>query len=126
MPQSLEAETELKHLAAVPYQIISPASNQSIIGIFQDSLLSTYLFTREAINFNSRTSMNLMAHLKTIDLKKINFDEATRSSFSLLSQIIPNITLKYKKYVNSKIKIVHPNLVFSIGLSLISLFFLIQ
>lgn len=103
MPQDDESEIELKTLAAVKYQIISPANNKSIVGIFQDSLLSTYLFTREAINFNSRTAMNLMAHLKTIDLKKINFDELSRSSFSLLSQIIPNITLKYKtKQYNEK------------------------
>ena len=96
MPQDDESEIELKTLAAVKYQIISPANNKSIVGIFQDSLLSSYLFTRESINFNSRTAMNLMAHLKTIDLKKINFDEQAHSSFSLLSQIIPNITLKYK------------------------------
>ena len=96
MPQDDESEIELKTLAAVKYQIISPANNKSIVGIFQDSLLSSYLFTREAINFNSRTAMNLMAHLKTIDLKKINFDEQSHSSFSLLSQIIPNISLKYK------------------------------
>jgi DNA-directed RNA polymerase II subunit RPB1 len=103
MPQDDESEIELKTLAAVKYQIISPANNKSIVGIFQDSLLSTYLFTREDITFNSRTSMNLMAHLKTIDLKKINFDEQVRSSFSLLSQIIPNITLKYKtKQYNEK------------------------
>ena len=96
MPQDDESEIELKTLAAVKYQIISPANNKSIVGIFQDSLLSSYLFTRESINFNSRTAMNLMAHLKTIDLKKINFDEQVHSSFSLFSQIIPNITLKYK------------------------------
>ena len=96
MPQDDESEIELKTLAAVKYQIISPANNKSIVGIFQDSLLSSYLFTRETINFNSRTAMNLMAHLKTIDLKKINFDEQEHSSFSLLSQIIPNISLKYK------------------------------
>ena len=96
MPQDDESEIELKTLAAVKYQIISPANNKSIVGIFQDSLLSSYLFTREAININSRTSMNLVAHLKTIDLKKFNFDEQTHSSFSLLSLIIPNISLKYK------------------------------
>ena len=96
MPQDDESEIELKTLAAVKYQIISPANNKSIVGIFQDSLLSSYLFTRESINFNSRTAMNIMAHLKTIDLTKINFDIPSQSSFSLLSQIIPNITLKYK------------------------------
>jgi DNA-directed RNA polymerase beta' subunit len=35
MPQDVEAETELRNLAAVPYQIISPANNSPIIGIYQ-------------------------------------------------------------------------------------------
>ena len=96
MPQDDESEIELKNLAAVKYQIISPANNKSIVGIFQDSLLSTYLFSRENIMFNSRTAMNLLAHLKTIDLTKINFNVESQNSFDLLSQIIPNITLKYK------------------------------
>ena len=47
MPQDVEAEMELKHLAAVPYQIISPANNGSIVGIFQDSLLGAFRFTRK-------------------------------------------------------------------------------
>lgn len=37
MPQNPQATVELKHLAAVKRQIISPASNSSIVGIFQDS-----------------------------------------------------------------------------------------
>ena len=51
MPQDDEAEIELRHLAAIPYQIISPANNQSIIGIFQDSLLGSFQFTRPDIKF---------------------------------------------------------------------------
>ena len=39
MPQDEESEVELRNIAAVPYQIVSPANNQSIIGVFQDSLL---------------------------------------------------------------------------------------
>ena len=52
MPQDEESEAELKNLAAVPYQIISPANNQSIIGIFQDSLLGAFRFTRKGIQFD--------------------------------------------------------------------------
>lgn len=47
MPQDPESESELKNLAAVPYQIISPANNAAIIGIYQDSMLGSYRFTRE-------------------------------------------------------------------------------
>ena len=47
MPQDQESESELINLAAVPYQIISPANNSAIIGIYQDSMLGCYQFTRE-------------------------------------------------------------------------------
>ena len=50
---------ELRYLAAVPKQIISPASNSPIIGIFQDSLLGAFRFSRKDIKFTSREAMNL-------------------------------------------------------------------
>ena len=60
MPQDPESEAELKNLAAVPYQIVSPANNASIIGIYQDSMLGSYQFTREGIRLNPREAMNLL------------------------------------------------------------------
>ena len=42
------------YLAAVP-QIISPQNNQSIVGIFQDSLLLGCRFTRKDIDFHLDT-----------------------------------------------------------------------
>ena len=60
MPQDVESDAELRNLAAVPYQIISPANNSPIIGIYQDSMLGCYRFTRENIHFNQRDAMNLL------------------------------------------------------------------
>lgn len=60
MPQNLEAESELRNLAAVPYQIVSPANNSCIVGIFQDSLLGAHQFTRENVNMSIRDAMNLL------------------------------------------------------------------
>ena len=60
MPQDEESEVELRNIAAVPYQMISPANNQSIIGVFQDSLLGSYRFTRPGITFTPRHAMNLL------------------------------------------------------------------
>ena len=96
MPQDDESEIELKELAAVKYHIISPANNKSIVGIFQDSLLSTYLFTKKIHEFTPRNAMNLIAHLRTIDLSKINFHDNKIKNFDLLSLILPNISMKYK------------------------------
>ena len=95
MPQDVEAEMELKHLAAVPYQIISPANNSSIVGIFQDSLLGAYRFTRKDINFSPRDAMNLLMYFNDINVTDLVGKE-TISSFDIISQIMPPLTLKYK------------------------------
>ena len=98
MPQDLEAETELRHLAAVPHQILSPGSNQPIIGIFQDSLLGAYLFSRmpegKPLAFSPLHAMAMCAHLKKID--PAIFKQGTVSSFDLLTQIFPAMTLKIR------------------------------
>ena len=93
VPQDDEAELELKYLAAIPYQIISPADNKSIIGVFQDSLVGSYQFTRENIKFTPKEAMNLLIYKKNID--KSIFEKDYISNFDLLSQILPNLTLKY-------------------------------
>ena len=95
MPQDIEAETELRKLAAVPYQIISPANNGSIVGIFQDSLLGAYRFTRKNVNFNPRQAMNLLMYFNKVNPDQL-LDKEIISSFDILSQIMPPLTLKYK------------------------------
>jgi DNA-directed RNA polymerase II subunit RPB1 len=94
MPQNSLAEVELRHLAATPYQIISPSSNAPIIGIYQDSMLGSYQFTRAGINFSPREAMNLLMGYKKIDPSV--FANKTISNFEILSQITPAISLKYK------------------------------
>ena len=95
MPQDAEAEMELKHLAAVPYQIISPANNSSIVGIFQDSLLGAFRLTRKDINFTPREAMNLLMYFKDVNVGEL-VDKEKISSFEVLSQIMPPLTLRYK------------------------------
>jgi DNA-directed RNA polymerase beta' subunit len=96
MPQDDESEIELRHLAAVPYQLISPANNSSIIGVFQDSLIGSYLFTRENIKFTPREAMNLLAAYPRVNETLFKSGEDV-SNFDVLSQILPPLTLKYKK-----------------------------
>ena len=97
MPQSILAETELKHLAAIPYQIVSPASNAPIIGIFQDSMLGSYRITRENVNFTPREAMNLLMMYSNVNNDKLqeSIKDGKISSFDVLSQILAPITLKY-------------------------------
>ena len=97
MPQDPESESELRNLAAVPYQIISPANNSAIIGIYQDSMLGCYRFTRENIEFTQKDAMNLLMMFNRINperLKKNKNDKV--SNFEILSQILPPLSLKVK------------------------------
>ena len=96
MPQDEEAEAELKNLAAVPYQIISPAKNQSIIGIFQDSLLGSYRLTRPGVSFTPRDAMNLLMAYNGINEGLFAGHAERITSFQILSQIMPAFTMKYK------------------------------
>ncbi len=96
MAQSILAETELKNLAAIPYQMISPAGNAPIIGIFQDSLLGSYRFTRPNIYFTPREAMNLLMLYPNVNVEKLRKNGDKISNFDILSQILPPLTLKYK------------------------------
>jgi DNA-directed RNA polymerase II subunit RPB1 len=110
MPQDEESEIELRHLAAVPYQMVSPANNSSIIGIFQDSLLGAYLFTRQSepkdkteiptsdVYFTKQEAMHLLMSFNKIntDIFKGKKADEKISSFELLTQILPPITVTHK------------------------------
>jgi DNA-directed RNA polymerase II subunit RPB1 len=107
MPQDPESEAELRNLAAVTWQLISPANNKTIVGIFQDSLLGAYRFTRENINFTPRDAMNLLMCYDKVDVSKLptkqsagissaSISSASISNFNILSQIMPPMTVKHK------------------------------
>jgi len=95
MPQNVLAETELRHLAAIPYQIVSPSSNAPIIGIYQDSLLGSYRFTRPGIKFSPRDAMNLLMMFPNVDVEALK-GKKELTSFDVISQILPPMTMSYK------------------------------
>jgi DNA-directed RNA polymerase II subunit RPB1 len=99
MPQDTDSEAELRNLAAVPFQIISPANNSSIIGIYQDSMLGCYQFTRKDVNFTPRDAMNLLMMFDGVNENEFHADYEKNnkiSSFNILSQITPPLSMKYK------------------------------
>ena len=99
MPQNVLAETELRHLAATPWQMISPSGNSPIIGVYQDNLLGSYRFTRPNLKLSPRDAMNLLMMFQKVDVdtlrKSIKSDD-TITTFDILSQILAPLTLKYK------------------------------
>ena len=99
MPQDPESEAELRNLAAVPYQIVSPANNGAIIGIYQDSMLGSYQFTRPNIRFSPRDAMNILMMFNGVNEKQLLDDvkkDGGITNFDILSQIMPPLSMKYK------------------------------
>lgn len=99
MPQDPESEAELKNLAAVPYQIVSPANNSSIIGIYQDSMLGSYQFTRPNLRFSPREAMNILMMFNNVNENKLLENvkkDGGITNFDILSQIFPPLSMKYK------------------------------
>ena len=94
MPQDAMSESELRNLAAVQHQIISPAENSSIVGVFQDSLLGVYQLTRPNIYLTPQDAMNLLVKLTDIDVSI--FSKSKVSSFDVLSQMLPPLSIYHK------------------------------
>lgn len=96
-PQGAESDAELRGLAAVPYNFISPANNTPIVGIFQDSLLGAHLFTDPKVHVTMEHAMNLLMPVTKVDVSKLHSQARATggavSSYSLLSQIMPPLTM---------------------------------
>jgi len=100
LPQNVLAETELRHLAAIPYQVLTPVGPGPIIGIYQDSLLGSYRFTRPNVKLTPREAMNLLAMFPRVNVEKLLENKEHLSSFDVITQILPDMTLKTKKEDN--------------------------
>ena len=87
VPQSDMTEIELRELAAIPFQLISPANNAPIIGIFQDSLLGAFQLTRAPFKVEPRRAMNWLMGFAHVDPTR-----PLRTNFDLLSQLLPPIS----------------------------------
>uniref|UniRef100_A0A6C0LVD1 DNA-directed RNA polymerase II subunit RPB1 n=1 Tax=viral metagenome TaxID=1070528 RepID=A0A6C0LVD1_9ZZZZ len=95
MPQDMESESELINMAAVHHQLVSPANNATIVGIFQDSLLGAFRFTREGTSFTPRQAMNLLMNYDNVNPALLQ-DKTSISYQDILTQIMPPVTLIHK------------------------------
>jgi len=59
VPQSLEVKAEVKEIMAVAKNIVTPQNNRAVMGIVQDALLGTKLFTRKCVFLERFEVMNL-------------------------------------------------------------------
>ena len=62
VPQSLQTVAELKYLASVPLQIISPREHKPVISLVQDSLLGLNRITNDGVYLNRDEMMNILIY----------------------------------------------------------------
>ena len=72
VPQSIQTAVEIEELASVETQIITPAQHKPIIGLVQDSIIGSYLFTRYDNYLTKREVLDVLIWIKTFkgDLPK--------------------------------------------------------
>jgi DNA-directed RNA polymerase II subunit RPB1 len=95
-PQSYASVMELKHIALVPNQIITPGKSKPIMGIIQDTLVGSYCLTKFDIKLNKLQVMNLFSYDEKMILPEATGVENGVEYWSgkdVYSIIIPDISL---------------------------------
>jgi len=100
VPQSITAASELKYLASVLRQIISPRKNSPIIEIVQDTMTGAFVISDPDIMVPEHVGMNLLVRTKKplSSFKRRNKDftgpELISSTFPLVNHNSGGITVK--------------------------------
>jgi DNA-directed RNA polymerase II subunit RPB1 len=100
-PQSVEAAIELRTIAAVPLQIVSPRESVPIVSVVQDTLVGANRFTRPGVFFTKKEAMNLLVHAKRwngiLPPPAVVDPQPMWSGHQLFSALLPPVTLKNAK-----------------------------
>ena len=99
VPQSTQAQMELKYLAAVQHHFISPSSNSPIISPSQDNLLGVYKITADDVELTQTEATHLLSGTDSFNgiLPEPELREGKRLRWTgkqIYSIILPPITLK--------------------------------
>ena len=105
VPQSIQTQLELKYIADVSKQIITPKTSKPIIELKQDTVLGAYQLTEENMPIDWHDAMNILMNCNNIDLSRINKNNI--SSHQLFSMIIPPLI---NVSDGDKLKIINGNL----------------
>jgi DNA-directed RNA polymerase II subunit RPB1 len=116
LPQSVEAANELRMIAAVPHQMISPQHSMPIISIIQDALLGSNRFTKKDLfMFNRKDTMNLLVHSKrwngVLPAPAQRVPQDMWSGAQIISCILPPMNLKMKNKADEIVEVVNGNLI---------------
>uniref|UniRef100_A0A6C0J2W5 DNA-directed RNA polymerase n=1 Tax=viral metagenome TaxID=1070528 RepID=A0A6C0J2W5_9ZZZZ len=64
VPQSIAAAMELRYLASVLRNIISPRTNSPIIQLFQDTMTGAYRISQESVRIPEHLALNMLSKIK--------------------------------------------------------------
>jgi DNA-directed RNA polymerase beta' subunit len=109
VPQSIQTAVELKYLAAVSKHIISPSTNEPIIGPAQDNLLGLFKITDDNVFFSHQEIMNLMVGVDKFsgvlpEPSVVNGKIVKWTGKQIYSMILPPITYYNKLSKNPNLK----------------------
>ena len=98
VPQSIAAASELKYLASVLRQIISPRLASPIIQIFQDTMTGSFRISQDSVKVPERIAMNIMARMKK-PISAYKRQNRLLSGKEIISTVFPLMN------INSSIKV---------------------
>lgn len=64
VPQSIASASEIKYLASVLRQIVSPRTNAAIISVFQDTQTGIYRLSQPDVQIPEHIAMNILSRMK--------------------------------------------------------------
>lgn len=106
VPQSIASATELRYLASLLRNIISPRTNSPIIQLFQDTMTGVFRITQPGVLVPEVIAMNMLARLKRPFTRKNSSwtgAELISTAFPMLS-IKGNITIENGQLTNGIMK----------------------
>ena len=109
VPQSIAAATEIKYLASVLRQIVSPRTNAAIISVFQDTQTGIYRLSQPSVKVPEHIAMNIMARMKKPISSYIRQNRELTGQ-DIISSAMPaidfngNVTIKNGKLVKGILK----------------------
>ena len=90
VPQSIASATELRYLASLLRNIISPRTNSPIIQLFQDTMTGVFRISQPGVTVPEVIAMNMLARLKRPFTRK----NAPWTGAELISTAFPMLSIK--------------------------------
>jgi DNA-directed RNA polymerase II subunit RPB1 len=90
VPQSIAAAIELRYLASVLRNIISPRTNSPIIQLFQDTMTGIYRISHPSVEVPEEIAMNILAKIRRPFVRK----ERPWKGMELISAAFPVMNFK--------------------------------